>query len=80
MDFVPIAKTVFGLISGAGAATIVSNVAKHTAPFGIGTIQKIVLGSGSIALGGLVAKKTADYSEEMIDDLVTMIKTKSKEK
>jgi hypothetical protein len=74
MQALKITKAIVGLVSGYGAGMIVNNVAKATAPIGAGMISRVVLMAGSFALGGLVGKVTSDYSEDMIDETIKVVK------
>lgn len=73
MKITPYVKFVVNLAVGIGSAKIVHDVvANNVEP--TTTLEKVNVAAGSIAIGGVVAEKTSDYTDRQIDAVADLFK------
>lgn len=69
MDKIAATKKVVRFVVSVGTAKIVHQIIKsNSSP--ANSIDQVSMAVGSMALGGLVAHHSAQYSDKMIDDIV----------
>lgn len=64
-----IAKKVVRIVAGLGSGMITNSIIKNNVH--VSRIdQQVCVATASIAIGGIVAEKTGDHTDKMIDELI----------
>lgn len=68
MNIIEPIKMASGLIVSIGIGTVIGNAIKATTPEGIGTINKVLVGIGTLAVSGYLSMKASDKTESVIQE------------
>lgn len=75
MDAIGILKGAVGMAASVGIGTIVENAIKATTPETIKTMNKVLVGFGSLVLAGALGGIATKYTDEVIDNGVDTFKS-----
>lgn len=75
MNGLAVTKFVTKLVVQAGTGTVIGNAIRATMPADISKMDMLTSIVAGMFIGGLVAEKTGDYSDEMIDQAYTLYQT-----
>lgn len=75
MDGITITKVIVKVVVTSGVGTIIGNAVRATTPADISKLDTVGVLVGSFFLGGLVAEKTAVYSDTVIDGVVDLYRS-----
>lgn len=74
MDYLGLAKQLFGLVVSLGTGAIVKNAIEHTTPSNISTLNKVGVCVGGLVLSMMVGDVATRYAGEKIDEVAEKFK------
>jgi uncharacterized membrane protein len=74
VDKIEIAKKAVEIVVGFGTSRIVGSIVSNNVPT-TNLFQKVTVTVASVAIGSLVAEKTAEHTNEKIDEMVDWYRT-----
>lgn len=80
MNGIVLVKGIVGMAASVGIGTIVENAIKATTPESIKTVNKVLVGLGSVVLAGALGDIANKYTDGVIDNTANTLKKFTKKK
>lgn len=70
-----VTKVTVGLITGAGVNIIAKEAIRKSTPDNLNKAGKVMVAFGSLALSAIAAKKATEYTDQLVDEVGSLVGT-----